>query len=192
MPRSREQNALIREQAKNNILQKSVAFFAKNGVKGTTIGELTKGIGISQGAIYVYYDSKEDLYQDVVLFARGKILSESLLEIEKMNVPAIRKLRYISDMILKNLSEEKLYASYLYLALDPCMKSGFSKEENPFFDLMKSVIKEGQKDGAFAKGDVVKTAEYFWSVVYIYSMKKVHDPKCTLLTSSELERVIRG
>ncbi len=192
MPRSREQNALIREQAKNNILQKSVAFFAKNGVKGTTIGELTKGIGISQGAIYVYYDSKEDLYQDVVLFARGKILSESLLEIEKMNVPAIRKLRYISDMILKNLSEEKLYASYLYLALDPFMKSGFSKEENPFFDLMKSVIKEGQKDGAFAKGDVVKTAEYFWSVVYIYSMKKVHDPKCTLLTSSELERVIRG
>ena len=192
MPRSREQNALIREQAKNNILQKSVAFFAKNGVKGTTIGELTKGIGISQGAIYVYYDSKEDLYQDVVLFARGKILSESLLEIEKMNVPAIRKLRYISDMILKNLSEEKLYASYLYLALDPFMKSGFSKEENPFFDLMKSVIKEGQKDGAFAKGDVVKTAEYFWSVVYIYSMKKVHDTKCTLLTSSELERVIRG
>lgn len=192
MPRSREQNALIREQAKNNILQKSVAFFAKNGVKGTTIGELTKGIGISQGAIYVYYDSKEDLYQDVVLFARGKILSESLLEIEEMNVPAIRKLRYISDMILKNLSEEKLYASYLYLALDPFMKSGFSKEENPFFDLMKSVIKEGQKDGAFAKGDVVKTAEYFWSVVYIYSMKKVHDPKCTLLTSSELERVIRG
>ena len=82
MPRSREQNAMIREQAKNNILQKSVAFFAKNGVKGTTIGELTKGIGISQGAIYVYYDSKEDLYQDVVLFARGKILSESLLEIE--------------------------------------------------------------------------------------------------------------
>ena len=192
MPRSREQNAQIREQAKNNILQKSVAFFAKNGVKGTTIGELTKGIGISQGAIYVYYNSKEDLYQDVISFSQGKIISENLQEIEKMNVPAIRKLRYISDMILKNISEEKLYASYMYLALDPYVKYGFTKEENPFFDLMKNVIKEGQKDGAFAKGDVVKTSEYFWSVVYMYCMKKIHDPKCTLLTSSELERVIRG
>ena len=60
------------------------------------------------------------------------------------------------------------------------------------FEMMKSIIKSGQKDGAFAKGDAGKTAEYFLSVIYIYSVKKVNDPSCAMLTSSELERVIRG
>ena len=69
---------------------------------------------------------------------------------------------------------------------------GKNKDENPLFEMMKSIIKSGQKDGAFAKGDAGKTAEYFLSVIYIYSVKKVNDPSCAMLTSSELERVIRG
>ena len=52
MPRSREQNEKLREASKLNILSKSVAWFAKYGVEGTKIGDLTKGIKISQGALY--------------------------------------------------------------------------------------------------------------------------------------------
>ncbi|MBO4928428.1 MAG: TetR/AcrR family transcriptional regulator [Clostridiales bacterium] len=191
MPRSREQNAKIREESKTKILQKSIQYFAKNGVEGTKIGDLTKGIGISQGALYVYFQSKEDLYNEVLLFAQQKIASEELLQFAQMDVPAIRKLRYISDYILKKLQEEKSYGYHMLLALERRAR-GLSKEDDPLFDLMKSIIKEGQKDGSFAKGNAAKTAEYFWSVVYIYSVKKCNDPKCELLTSSELERVVRG
>lgn len=192
MPRSREQNAKIREVAKTNILQKSVAFFAKNGVEGTRIGDLTKGIGISQGALYVYFDSKEDLYNEVVKFSQEKIITEELLQFESMDVPAVRKLRYISDYILKHIQEEKMYADYLILALENEMKKASKRDENPMYVFMKNIIKEGQKDGAFVKGDADKTADYFWSVVYIYSVKKCNDPKNVMLNSSELERVVRG
>ena len=101
MTRSREQNEKIREAAKTKILQKSAAFFAKNGVEGTKISELTKGIGISQGALYVYFETKEDVYKETVLFAKEKIATEDLLSIAEKDVPAVRKLRYVSDYILK-------------------------------------------------------------------------------------------
>lgn len=192
MPRSREQNAQIREAAKTNILQKSVAYFARNGVAGTKIGDLTKGIHISQGALYVYFDSKEDLYSEVVKFSQEKIMTEELLQFASMDVPAVRKLRYVSDYILKHLQEDKTYASYLILALENEMKNVSKRETNPMYSLIRSIVKEGQKDGAFAKGDVDKTTDYFWSVVYIYSVKKCNDPKSIILNSSELERVIRG
>ncbi len=192
MPRSREQNAQIRETAKTNILQKSVSFFAKNGVEGTKIGDLAKGIGISQGALYVYFDSKEDLYGEAVRFSQEKIMIDKLLQIESMDVPAVRKLRYISDYILKHMNDEKMYASYLLLALENEMKKSSDHSSNPMYSLVHNIIKDGQKDGAFTKGDIDKTADYFWSVVYIYCVKKCNNPKCILLNSSELERVVRG
>ena len=191
MPRSREQNAELREKSKTNILLKSVPFFAKNGVVGTRIGELSKGIGVSQGAIYVYFDGKEDLYRELVHFSQEKITSEELLAIDEKDVPAVRKLRYVSDLILKNLNDDKMYVYYMILALEG-LATGRSKEESPLFDLMKSIIKNGQKDGSFAKGDAGKIAEYYWSVVYIFATKKCNDPKCAMPTSSELERVVLG
>ena len=191
MPRSREQNEKLREESKTKILQKSISFFAKNGNNGTTISDLTKGIGISQGALYVYFNGKEDLYNNVVLFALEKIASEELMKIEEMDVPAIRKLRYVTDYLLKNISEEKSYCHYMKLALER-RACGLSKDDNVLYKMMRAIIKEGQKDGAFAKGDVEKTTDYFWSMVYIFSVKKCNDPKCVMLTSSELERVVRG
>ena len=175
----------------NHILVKSTMFFAQNGVEGTKIGDLTKKIGVSQGAIYVYFKSKEDLYDGVVKYCQSQVATDALLSIAKMEVPAIRKLRYVSDSILKNLSEDKLYSAQMLLALEGCVK-GTAPAFAPLYDLMRSIIKEGQKDGAFAKGDAGKTADYFWSVVYIYSVKKCLDPKYNLLSSSELERVVRG
>lgn len=191
MPRSREQNEKIREAAKTKILQKSAAFFAKNGVEGTKISELTKGIGISQGALYVYFETKEDVYKETVLFAKEKIATEDLLSIAEKDVPAVRKLRYVSDYILKKMSEERSFCNYMLLALED-RAQGRSGDEDALYLMMKNIIKEGQKEGSFAKSDAGKIADYFLSVVYIFCVKRINDPKCVMLTSSELERVIRG
>jgi len=191
MPRSREQNEKIREESKKNILLKSIPYFARNGVGGTKISDLTKGIKVSQGALYVYFDSKEDLYREVVNLAQERIAGEELLKIAEMNVPAIRKLRYVSDLIIKNLNEDKTYVYNMILALEGLV-TGRSKEAGPLFDFLKNIIRSGQKDGSFAKGDAGKIAEYYWSVVYLYSMKRCNDPKCVMLNSSELERVVIG
>ena len=191
MPRSREQNEELRERSKTNILSKSVPYFAKNGLEGTKIGDLTKRIQISQGALYVYFNSKEDLYRELVKYCQEKVTTEDLLNYGEMDVPAIRKLRYVSDHILKKLSQDKMYVYYMILALEDLAK-GRGHDENQLFDLLKNIIKEGQKDGSFPKGNAGKIADYYLSVVYIFSVKKCNDMNCEMLNSSELERVVRG
>jgi len=191
MPRSREQCAKIREESKNNILENSILFFAKNGLEGTKISDLAKSIGIGQGSIYCYFKSKEELYSEVQKLSLQKIGMEEFEKIDSDDLPSIRKLRYISDYIVKNLSANEKYCAYVYLAFYSRMHGG-NDEENPFFLTIKKLIVQGQKEGFFAKGNAEKIADYYLGVIYLYGMRKLYDPKVSILTSSELERVVRG
>ncbi len=195
MPKSREQCAQIREDKRNKILDESVFYFAKHGLDGTKIGDLSKAIGIAQGSIYSYFTSKEDLFYEVQKLSRERIGEEEIDKINDKDVPPVRKLRYISDFILKNLSENEMYCAYFYLAFYEQMMGRKEKKkasENHLMDVMSRIISQGQKEGFFAKGDAKKAADYYIGVVFLYSIKKLHDPNVELLNSSELERVIRG
>lgn len=43
------------------IIEKSAPIFNKNGYSGTSLSDLTKAIGMTKGAIYGHFESKEDL-----------------------------------------------------------------------------------------------------------------------------------
>ena len=62
MPKSPERCAELRGEMRARILRESLRYFARNGFAGTRIADLARGIGIAQGTIYRYFDSKEDLF----------------------------------------------------------------------------------------------------------------------------------
>ncbi len=190
MPKSREQCEKIREESKKKILDHSIMYFAKNGLEGTKIGDLAKSIGIAQGSIYSYFDSKEELFSEVQKAAMKNIGAEELDKINSGDLPPIRKLRYVSDFIVKNLSESDLYCAYIYLAFYKRMH-GEKDEQDPFILTIRQIISQGQKKGVFVKGDTERIADYYVGVIYLYAMRKIYDPKISVLTSSELERVVR-
>ena len=190
MPKSREQCEKIREESKKKILDHSIMYFAKNGLEGTKIGDLAKSIGIAQGSIYSYFDSKEELFSEVQKAAMKNVGTEELEKINSGDLPPIRKLRYVSDFIVKNLSENDLYCAYFYLAFYKRMH-GEKDEQDPFILTIRQIISQGQKKGVFVKGDTERIADYYVGVIYLYAMRKIYDPKISVLTSSELERVVR-
>lgn len=42
-------------------------FFGRYGIRKTTVSELTEVAGIGKGTFYQFYDSKEELYMDIIL-----------------------------------------------------------------------------------------------------------------------------
>ena len=64
MPRafSEREKEIIR----SRLLQEGQKVFAAYGLKKTNIEDLTRATGISKGAFYLFYDSKEALFMDVV------------------------------------------------------------------------------------------------------------------------------
>ena len=65
MPKNEEKCKQMREDMKERILKASSLYFAKNGFGDTKISDLAKNIGIGQGTIYLYFKSKEELFEEI-------------------------------------------------------------------------------------------------------------------------------
>ena len=79
MPKSPERCQEIRQEMRSKILHESMLYFAKNGFSGTKISDLSQYIGIAQGTIYVYFQSKEDLFQEIFSIVNNPVFVFSIL-----------------------------------------------------------------------------------------------------------------
>jgi AcrR family transcriptional regulator len=72
------------------LLEQGYNLFAAYGLKKTNIEELAQAAGISKGAFYLFYESKEALFMDVIELAEGRFRQEILAAIDKPG-PSPRK-----------------------------------------------------------------------------------------------------
>ena len=59
---SEQEKEAIREQFR----AKGKKLFEKHGLKKTSVDELTEAVGISKGAFYLFYESKEELFLEIL------------------------------------------------------------------------------------------------------------------------------
>ncbi|MBN2323071.1 MAG: TetR/AcrR family transcriptional regulator [Spirochaetes bacterium] len=59
-------NEKEKEAIKKALLKKGKALFSRSGLKKTSVGELTQAAGIAQGSLYAFFDSKEELYFEIL------------------------------------------------------------------------------------------------------------------------------
>jgi AcrR family transcriptional regulator len=55
-----------KELIKKNLIHKGKKLFEKYGLQKTTVDEIVKAVHISKGSFYLFYQSKEELYFDVL------------------------------------------------------------------------------------------------------------------------------
>ena len=66
MPRSEEANKKIKEQRRHEILEGATKVFARKGLTDTRIADIAAESGMSQGLIYLYFGSKEEVFTELV------------------------------------------------------------------------------------------------------------------------------
>src|SRR5687768_17315542 len=59
---SQKEKELIR----SKLLQKGREYFEKYGLRKTNVEDLTRAAGISKGAFYLFFDSKEELFLEIL------------------------------------------------------------------------------------------------------------------------------
>ena len=115
-----------KELIKQSLLAKGKQLFNSYGLNKTSIKDITESVHISQGSFYSFYNSKEELYFDILQNEEAKIREELMSEIDDSqdalknllmkfffiieNNPLIRQLITNNDMesILRKLSDEKI------------------------------------------------------------------------------------
>jgi AcrR family transcriptional regulator len=151
MPRafSEQEKQIIRRQMR----EKSKRLFEVHGIKKTSVDEITQAAGISKGAFYLFYDSKEELFLEIMermeSELRERILDITLHPKENARESVRRILRdlilsYDAYPLLKNFSQSDF--DYLVRKLPAERAQAHSNRDNKFFDkLIQKIKREGIK-----------------------------------------------
>ncbi|MDP4284204.1 MAG: TetR/AcrR family transcriptional regulator [Bacteroidota bacterium] len=131
-PRTSQQLQQLRETKKQQIMQAALKVFANHGFNGATINLIAKEAGIAKGLMYTYYESKEQLLDELLSFGMQKAASflyedsTGKLESKKEFAASLRK------MVQLFLQEADFWRLYTMLALQPNISEKFHKEAMAF------------------------------------------------------------
>ena len=186
MPKSQERCQEIREETRNLIIKKSVLYFARNGFAGTKISDLSKHIGIAQGTIYIYFKSKEDLYAEIFAISDKIAGDDKLVMLAELPLPAVQKIKKMSDYLIKNLKDET-FAAGIALYTQRLLEG---EADQSFYRTTENIIKQGQKEGSVVAGNARKLSEFYWGVVYLYAVKSLYTAESSMINADDLSRIL--
>ena len=189
MPKTEEQCKKMREDMKSKILKMSSLYFAKNGFGDTKIGDLAKHIGIGQGTIYLYFKSKEELFEEIRKAADNKEEVKRLKVLSMLPVPAKVKVDKLSEEMCKCLAEDEEFCVRITLLTQILLEKEDLYGDDLYKELAK-IIKQGQKEGSIIEGDALYLADLYWGNVYLYALKKLFAADLRPLQKETLNRIL--
>lgn len=157
---------------KKEILSGALACFAKKGFQAATIDDIVAYSGISKGAIYNYFKSKEEIYLEL-LNEQTESANARLAEKISMFSSAEEKLEYLFDLYRDMSPFSRERKDRITVQLEFTLHS--SRDENLnrilnergkkfFLNLITDIMEEGQNAGEFrSDADPNHVAGLFWT-----------------------------
>ncbi len=127
----------MKNQTKQKIMEEVIKLFAKKGFYAVSIREIAQNVGVTKPTLYYYFESKEEMKNEVFLYLMEHIFAYQSKEFKKTSSIKNNILQFMK--ILKNYN--KTYPSYLKLLLQ--MSFSLSDEANrKFFEIFEPQITE--------------------------------------------------
>jgi AcrR family transcriptional regulator len=144
-----------KETIRTQLREKGRRLFEKQGLKKTSVDELTEAVGISKGAFYVFHDSKEELFMEILEELESDFRSHIFdLSFSPKEEPAKQLSRLLKSALLSwdryPLLKNFGMAEYNYLArkLPPQRIRAHVRQDNEF---VNELIKRIEQDGIAIK-----------------------------------------
>jgi AcrR family transcriptional regulator len=123
---------------KDKVERAALKLFVEQGIAETSIKEIAREAGVSQGAMYNHYVSKDDLAKE--LFLRGfSDIGEELRRVARSGALIGEKLRSMISYVFQRFDEDWLAVSYVFLSRHLYLRRVTSQQGNPYL-AFRSVI----------------------------------------------------
>lgn len=190
MPKNEEQFKKMREDMRSKILKMSSLYFAKYGFGDTKIGDLAKYMGIGQGTIYLYFKSKEELFEAIRSRAENEEEIQRLKALSKLPLPAKAKIDLISKEMAKKLKGDEEYCVKITILSQLLLEKKEAPYANDLYKELAKIIRQGQKEGSVVKGDALYLADLYWGTVYLYALKRLFLEDFKMVNWETLSRLL--
>lgn len=131
---------------KERIEQEALRLFAEQGIAETSVRDIARAAGISQGAMYNHYASKDELAR--TLFLRNFAEAASALEVRaQAEVGLAAKLRAMVRYIYGRFDTDRVVVAYLFLARQQYLQvlpEGFPHPYEPFRKAISAAMEQGE------------------------------------------------
>ena len=150
------------------ILDTAAKIFLEKGYDNTSIQDIVNALGMSKGAIYHHFKSKEELYTGVIndYYSRGQWFENII------NDPSKNGLQKLKAMFCHEISDEtKISIDQLYFArlCDPKMiLENMRRDMQETAPMLSKIIEEGNRDGSLAVEHPLECAELALFMVNIW------------------------
>jgi len=194
VPRNKEENQRIKDGRREQILSNALKLFARNGLAATKISDIALAAEISQGLIYHYYKSKEEIFVELISFAFDRI-NQACLWLESQPLPPAEKIAFAIRELLRLLEEDENAARYHLLIAQatateaiPVKAKEIIKQKNTLpYESIERIMAAGQNEGTIKQNNARELALVFWTSINglaIYKAvhgKKFKAPNATIL-----------
>jgi AcrR family transcriptional regulator len=129
--------------------------FAERGYRATRLDEVAEAVGVTKGAIYYYFDGKEDLLRRAVQSRHRAMFAEIAEAFEEEGAPASAKIRLVLRRVWSHWLEPgwgqavRLMLGEVSLEFPALFR--IWAEEGPVHSwlLVRDLIEEGKREGEF-------------------------------------------
>jgi len=163
MPRTDEQIEQLREQRNAQLLKAAQRVFSRKGFHAANISDVAAEAGVSQGTVYHYFDSKEELLLAVYTHWETEHLQDEIGQALQAESSAARKLAFLARAATERVSGnlQLLRASvefWSHIPRNNNIRKGFKRMFARMADEVAAVVQQGIDSGEFRKIDATAMA----------------------------------
>jgi AcrR family transcriptional regulator len=160
------------------LLAEATRLFAERGYDRTSVQEIVEAAGVTKGALYHYFGSKDDLLHEIY----GRVLRLQLQRLEaiagKPDPVEARLFEAAADVVvtsIANLDDTKIFFRSMH-QLSPEKQKAVRADRRRYHEKFRALVEEGQSQGVFRPGlspDLV--VDYFFGSVHHLGTWYRHD-----------------
>lgn len=170
MPRTPEQNKIVKDKRKAKITEKALKIFANSDYGDVSVDTITKATRCSHGLFYHYFDSKEDIFNYIIdeIVLKSPSVFPLTEASEKGGTNGLKSIsaHYSS---LASLSNHDLYCLKILLDLTnvDTIPSNLKKvsKENDLKKTLANLLKDSQEEGNAIAGDASTIARAIFLLI---------------------------
>lgn len=158
---------------------KTLGLFARLGYEKVSFSDISEATGVPRTALYRYYRSKRDIFDEAIHAITAGIMGEVVLAAAEHR-SADFKLRKVCDLVVDRLHEQKEFFLSIFNFVFAMVTAGEEMTDRIalFTDGIKAamarLIEEGRQDGSFRAGSDAKfQAEIFFALMESVGLKMI-------------------
>ena len=159
-----------KEERKQTILMTALKLFVERGYYDTKITDIAEAVPMSTGLLFHYFESKEELYTELVKMGAQATASFGNQENSNTEItPDIYFTKFLEGFFA--YSKAQPWVFNMFVLMGQARRSGMPEEARKLalsvsaIDSSAKMIEAGQKMGVFREGDAKLLSTCFWATV---------------------------